>query len=120
MVRDFTYIDDIVEGVVCTLDTLPKPCEAEDAAPSRSSTAPYRVYNIGNGTPVELGMCIALLEQYLGKQAKKEFYPMQPGDVPRTAADVADLVKEVGYKPSTRVQEGIKKFVEWFMGYYTL
>jgi len=118
MVRDFTYIDDIVEGVVRTLDTLPKPCKGGDTSPSKSSTAPYRVYNIGNGTPVELGMCIALLEQYLGKQAKKELYPMQPGDVPRTAADVADLVKDVGYKPSTRVEEGIRKFVGWFIYNY--
>jgi len=120
MVRDFTYIDDIVEGVVRTLDTLPKPYKGDDASPSKSSTAPYRVYNIGNGTPVELETCIALLEQYLGKQAKKELYPMQPGDVPRTAADVADLVRDVGYKPSTKVEEGIKKFVEWFVGYSAL
>ena len=77
------------------------------------------MYNIGNGTPVELGMCIALLEQYLGKQAKKEFYPMQPGDVPRTAADVADLVRDIGYKPSTKVEEGIRKFSEWFKDYHS-
>ena len=120
MVRDFTYIDDIVEGVVRTLDTLPKPCDEQDSAPSRSSTAPYRVYNIGNGTPVELGACIALLEKYLGKEAKKELYPMQPGDVPITAADVYDLVRELGYKPSTKVEEGIKKFVEWFVGFNSL
>ncbi len=119
MVRDFTYIDDIVEGVVRTLDTISKPCEPPDIAPSRSSTAPYRVYNIGNGTPVELGTCIALLERYLGKEVKKELYPMQAGDVPRTEADVTDLVKDIGYRPSTKVEEGIKRFVEWFVGYYT-
>jgi UDP-glucuronate 4-epimerase len=118
MVRDFTYIDDIVEGVVRTLDTIPTLCDAEDVAPSKSSTAPYRVYNIGNSTPVELGTCITLLERYLGKHAKKELYPMQLGDVPRTAADVDDLVREVGYRPSTKVEEGIKKFVEWFVEFY--
>ncbi len=119
MVRDFTYIDDIVEGVVRTLDTIPKPCAPPDVPLSRSSTAPYRVYNIGNGTPVELGTCIALLERYLGKEAKKKLYPMQAGDVPRTEADISDLVRDIGYKPSTKVEEGIKRFVEWFVGYYT-
>ncbi|HRV03272.1 MAG TPA: NAD-dependent epimerase/dehydratase family protein, partial [Mesotoga sp.] len=118
MVRDFTYIDDIVEGVARTLDTIAKPCDEQNVGPSESATAPYRVYNIGNGTPVSLETCITLLEKYLGKRARKELYPMQLGDVPVTAANVIDLVKDIKYRPATKVEEGIKKFVTWYVDDY--
>ena len=120
MKRDFTYIDDIVEGVVRVMRHIPSPNPdwSGDAPDPGSSYAPYRVYNIGNDQPVELMEMIALLEQALGKEAKKEFLPMQPGDVPATWADVTDLMQDVGFKPATPLKEGIQRFVAWYCTYY--
>jgi UDP-glucuronate 4-epimerase len=118
--RDFTYIDDIVEGILRTTDHTAAPDPAWSGAhpdPARSS-APYRLYNIGNNNPVELMHFIACLEKALGREAKKNFLPLQPGDVPRTFADVDDLVADVGFKPSTPIEVGIAKFVDWYRGYY--
>ena len=120
MQRDFTYIDDAVEAVVRVLDHIPKP--APDLSglthdPSRSS-APYRVYNIGNHRPVRLLPFIEVLEQTLGRTAQKRFVPMQPGDVPATCADVTDLMHDVGYSPATPIEEGIPRFVGWYRVYY--
>ena len=120
MVRDFTYIDDIVEGVVRVIDNPPASNSSWDAHhpdPS-TSTAPYKVYNIGNNNPVRLLDFIEAIEDNLGKKAEKQLLPMQPGDVAATCADVQDLVNNLHYKPNTKVQEGIKRFVEWYRGYY--
>ncbi len=118
--RDFTYIDDIVEGVVRTLDRTaqPNPEWAGDAPDSATSTAPYRLYNIGNNQPVELMHYIETLESCLGMKAEKHLLPLQPGDVPDTYADVSDLVRDTGYKPATRVEHGVARFVEWYREYY--
>lgn len=118
--RDFTYIDDIVEGVVRALDKVaePDPHWQSDAPDSATSAAPYRVYNIGNSEPVNLMHYIEVLEKCLGVKAEYNLLPLQPGDVPDTYADVTDLVKDVGYRPSTSVEEGISAFVDWYRGYY--
>jgi len=118
--RDFTYIDDIVEGVIRILDrpAPPNPDWTSDKPDSATSSAPWRVYNIGNNNPVNLMDYISALEEALGKEAKKEFLPIQPGDVPDTYADVSDLVKEFDYKPNTSVKEGIANFAQWFKDYY--
>ena len=118
--RDFTYIDDIVEGVVRLLDKLPEPNPewSGDAPDSATSTAPYRLYNMGNNNPVELMHYIEVLEDCLGKKAVKNMLPMQPGDVQATYADVSELVKAIDYKPSMSVEEGMSRFVEWYMDYY--
>ena len=118
--RDFTYIDDIVEGVLRTLDQVAEPDpgwsgERPDAA---TSFAPYRLYNIGNHRPVELLHYIRVLEECLGCKAEKNLLPLQPGDVPDTFADVQDLVDDVGYSPSTPVEEGVERFVRWYRDYY--
>lgn len=118
--RDFTYIDDIVEGVIRVLD---KPAQANpswkgDQPDPGSSTAPWRAYNIGNNTPVELMDYIAALEKALGKKAEMDLLPLQPGDVPDTYADVQDLVEQFDYKPTTPVEEGVARFVAWYRGYY--
>lgn len=120
MQRDFTYIDDIVEGVVRVLDRVPAPNPAwsGDAPDSASSYAPYKLYNIGNNNPVELMHYIEVLEQCLNKKAEKNLLPIQAGDVPATYADVDDLIKDVGFKPSTSIEEGIAKFVAWYREYY--
>ncbi|MGR3172996.1 MAG: NAD-dependent epimerase [Candidatus Scalindua sp.] len=120
MKRDFTYIDDIVEGVVRLIDKVPEPDPDwnGDNPDSATSYAPYRIYNIGNNNPVELMKFIEVLENCLGKKAKKNLLPIQPGDVPETYADVDDLAKDVGFKPATPIEEGIKKFVEWYREYY--
>lgn len=118
--RDFTYIDDIVEGVIRTLDNVARPnlkwCGKNPD--SGTSKAPWRVYNIGNQNPVELMDYIETLEKYLGKTAEKELLPLQPGDVPDTYADVEALVQDVGYKPDTTIEQGIAKFVSWYNSYY--
>jgi len=119
MSRDFTYIDDIVEGIVRVIDNHPKPNPDWDGRASES-IAPYKVYNIGNGSPVKLMDFIEAVEETLGKKAKKNFLPMQPGDVPSTWADTADLENELGYKPYTDVKEGIRKFVEWYKKFYKI
>ena len=118
--RDFTYIDDIVEGVIRILDrpAPPNPEWSSENPNSATSSAPWRVYNIGNNNPVNLMDYISALEEALGKEAKKEFLPIQPGDVPDTYADVSDLVKEFDYKPNTSVKEGIANFAQWFKDYY--
>ncbi|MBF8250554.1 MAG: capsular biosynthesis protein CpsI [Deltaproteobacteria bacterium] len=120
MQRDFTYIDDIVEGVIRVTDRIaaPNPAWSGDASDPGSSSAPYKIYNIGNNNPVELMKFIEVLEDALGKKAKKNLLPLQPGDVPATYADVDDLMKDVGFKPDTPVEVGIRKFVEWYRGYY--
>jgi len=118
--RDFTYIDDIVEGVIRILDrpAPPNPGWTSDKPDSATSSAPWRVYNIGNNNPVNLMDYISALEEALGKEAKKEFLPIQPGDVPDTYADVTDLVEQFGYKPATPVKQGIANFAKWFKEYY--
>lgn len=113
MQRDFTYIDDVVEGVVRVLRRLPQPL-TDDAF---NTTAPYKIYNIGNHSPVELMRFIEIIEQTLGKTAIKEMMPMQPGDVTATYADVADLMADVGFAPSTPLETGIEKFVAWYKEY---
>lgn len=120
MQRDFTYIDDIVEGVVRVADTLPAPNPAWSGSnpDPGSSYAPYRIYNIGNNNPVELLHFIETLERFLGKTAVKNLLPMQAGDVPATYADVDDLMADVGFAPATPLEEGIGRFVEWYRGYY--
>ena len=120
MVRDFTYIDDIIEGVVRVLDHVASPNEAFDrAAPDPgSSPAPYRLYNIGNNNPVQLMEFIEAIETALGRTAEKEYLPLQPGDVPATTADVSDLEADVGFKPATKVQQGIDEFIRWYLEYY--
>ena len=118
--RDFTYIDDIVEGVVRLLDKIPEPNPewTGDAPDAASSTAPYRLYNIGNNQPVELMHYIEVLEDCLGKKAVKNMLPMQPGDVQATYADVDELVRAIDYKPTMSVEEGMARFVSWYNDYY--
>jgi UDP-glucuronate 4-epimerase len=118
--RDFTYIDDVVEGVLRTADKVaaPDPDWNGDRPDPASSNAPYRLYNIGNNNPVELMYFIGCIEKALGKQAKKNFLPLQPGDVPKTYADVDALVADVGFKPATPIEEGVKRFIEWYRSYY--
>jgi UDP-glucuronate 4-epimerase len=120
--RDFTYIDDIVEGVVRVLDrpATSNPKWSGDNPDSGSSAAPWRVYNIGNNSPVELMDYIGALERALGVKAEMELLPLQPGDVPDTYADVEDLVSEFNYKPATSVETGVSRFVEWYRDYYKL
>jgi UDP-glucuronate 4-epimerase len=120
MQRDFTYIDDIVEGVLRVADRTPTgdPAWCGDAPDAASSFAPWRVYNIGNNQPVELLRFIEVLEQCLGKKAEKHFLPMQPGDVPATFAEVDDLMADTGFRPSTSIEEGLEKFTAWFSFYY--
>ncbi len=110
MYRDFTYVDDIVQGILNLLECPP----VEDASGDR-----YKVYNIGNNKPEKLMHFIEVLEKCLGREAKKEFLPMQPGDVYQTYADVDDLIEDFGFKPETSIEEGLEKFVEWYKGYYT-
>jgi UDP-glucuronate 4-epimerase len=120
MRRDFTYIDDIAEGVMRVLDKPASPnpnWSGKDPDPG-SSSAPYRIYNIGNHRPVELSYVISLLEQALGKTAEKNFLPMKPGDVPATYAEVDDLIRDVGFKPDTAIEAGIPRFVDWYRAYY--
>jgi len=122
MQRDFTYIDDIVEGVVRVMGRLPAPNPAwsgERPDPG-TSYVPYKIYNIGNNQPVELNAFIATIESVLGRTAQKEFLGMQPGDVPATYADVDDLMADVGFKPATPIREGIERFVAWYTAYYGL
>lgn len=118
--RDFTYIDDIIEGVIRVVD---KPAQANEEWSGETpdpgtSTAPYRIYNIGNNTPVSLLTFIETLEQCIGKEAIKHFLPMQPGDIPDTYADVTDLQKEFNYKPATQLSDGLGYFVEWYKDFY--
>ena len=119
--RSFTYVDDIVEGIVRALDRVPGKDPAWSGArpdPATSGVAPYRLYNIGNEQPVELLRYIEVLEQCLGKKAQMELLPLQPGDVPDTEADVSDLIAHVGYRPVVPVEQGVANFVAWYRGYY--
>jgi UDP-glucuronate 4-epimerase len=118
--RDFTYVEDIVEGVLRVLDkpAVGNPAWTSDAPDPASSAAPYRIYNIGSNSPLKLMRYIELLEQTLGIEAKKEMLPLQPGDVPDTFANVDDLIRDVGYKPDTPVEHGIHEFVRWYKAYY--
>jgi UDP-glucuronate 4-epimerase len=120
MQRDFTYIDDIVEGVVRVTGSLPKPNPAWSGARPDPGTsyAPYKIYNIGNNQPVELSRFIHVLEEVLGVQTVKEYLDIQPGDVPATYADVDDLTADVGFKPATPIEEGIRRFVGWYKSYF--
>lgn len=120
MKRDFTYIDDIVEGMVRLLDHIPQPNQALLGKTNDPGTshAPYRIYNIGNNKPVELMLFIEALENAMGRPAVKEFLPMQPGDVPATYAEIDDLEKEIGFRPATSIEEGLKQFVQWYLEYY--
>lgn len=120
MRRDFTYIDDIVEGIIRVLDRIPQPnpAYAFDSGSAGISAAPYKIYNIGNHQPVELLRFIEVLEDCLGVKAQKQMMPMQPGDVPATYADIEDLCKDVGFKPSTPIEVGIRHFVDWYRSYY--
>jgi len=120
MQRDFTYIDDIIEGVVRVMGRLPEanPTWNGDAPDPGTSSAPYKVYNIGNNNPVELIEFIEVIESVLGLKARKEFMDMQPGDVTATYADVDDLMADVGFKPATPIETGIERFVEWFKEFY--
>ncbi|MCB9591647.1 MAG: NAD-dependent epimerase [Sandaracinaceae bacterium] len=120
MQRDFTYVDDIVGGIVATMDRPPSPDPAwrGDSPDPSSSTAPYRIYNIGNNQPVELMYMIETLERALGREAVKRMLPMQPGDVPATFADVEDLTRDVGFSPNTPIEDGIRRFVDWYRAYY--
>jgi UDP-glucuronate 4-epimerase len=120
--RDFTYVEDIVEGIVRVLD---RPAQANpdwtgDAPDPHSAAAPYRLYNIGSNNPVQLMRYIEVLEETLGIEAKKNFLPLQPGDVPDTYADVDDLIRDVGYQPDTPIEVGIQRFVAWYKDYYEI
>ena len=122
MRRDFTYINDIIEGVLRVMERIPEPNPAlngDDPDPG-TSFAPYRLYNIGNNNPVELLHFIEILEDCLGKKAKRNLLPLQPGDVTATYADVDDLMRDVGFKPNTPIEEGIERFVKWYRGYYNV
>ena len=119
MRRDFTYVDDVVQAVVRLID---RPAQGDpnwsgDKPDPARSSAPWRVYNIGNNNPVEVLEVVSLLEQTLGKKAIRELMPIQPGDVPATFADVDDLMREVGFKPSTPIAEGVKRFIAWYKEY---
>jgi UDP-glucuronate 4-epimerase len=118
--RDFTYVDDIVAGVVGASDHVATSNDdwQSDSPDPGTSRAPYRLYNIGNQQPVELMKYIEVLEECLGRKAEKNLLPLQAGDVPDTWADVEDLVTDIGYRPATPVEVGVKRFVEWYMHYY--
>jgi len=121
MQRDFTYVDDVIEAVERVIGRPPiKRDAAADATPdpARSTVAPWAIYNIGNNKTVEVSYIVALLEKELGRKAKVEFEPMQPGDVPATWADVDDLMREFGFKPSTSIEEGVRRFAAWFREYH--
>ncbi len=120
MKRDFTYIDDIVEGVVRVITLIPNPDRkwTGDRPDPATSYAPYRIYNIGNNNPVALLDFISAIEESIGLEAKKVFQPMQSGDVPATYADVDDLIRDVGFKPDTPIRSGIKKFIDWYREFY--
>jgi len=120
MERDFTYIDDIVNGVIRTMDRVPQPDPGWTGSPPvlGHSSAPYRLYNIGNNSPVRLMRFIEVLEQLIGREAIKRFRPMAPGDVHRTYAEVSDLSRDVGFEPATPIEQGLARFVDWYRAYY--
>jgi UDP-glucuronate 4-epimerase len=119
MRRDFTYIDDAVEAVIRLIDRVPKPDPALAGGTNPAvSAAPWRIFNIGNSSPVDVGYVVSLLESNLGRNVEKRLEPMQPGDVPETYADVDDLFREVGFRPDTPIEEGVKRFVAWYRNYH--
>jgi UDP-glucuronate 4-epimerase len=120
MLRDFTYIDDIVEGVVRVMRRLPEanPGWSSDAPDPGTSYVRYKIYNIGNNQPVELTTFIETIEDVIGKKAQKNFMGLQAGDVPATYADIDDLIQDVGFKPSTPLETGIRSFIAWYKDYY--
>jgi UDP-glucuronate 4-epimerase len=120
MRRDFTYVADVVEGIVRVSDrpATPNPQWSGEAPDPATSRAPWRLYNIGNHTPVELLRLIGLLESELGRTAVRNYLPMQAGDVPETFADVADLTRDVGFTPATPIEEGVRRFVAWYRDYH--
>ncbi len=118
MRRDFTFVDDIVEGVVRVNDNIPQPNADADPMDDATTAAPYRIYNIGNNQPVELMKMIEVLEDCLGRKAEKNMLPMQPGDVPETYADIDALQRDVGFRPATPIETGIRRFVEWYRSYH--
>ena len=120
MRRDFTFVDDIVEGVIRTSDTIPTALAVAATADDSQTAAPYRVYNIGNNQPVELMHLIETLEKALGMKAEKNMLPMQPGDVPATFADIEALQRDVGFRPSTQIETGVQKFVDWYKQYHKI
>jgi UDP-glucuronate 4-epimerase len=122
MKRDFTYVDDIVEGIVRLIPKIPVPNEnwSGDEPDPSSSFVPYKIYNIGNNKPVELLKFIETIEHHVGKKAKKIFMEIQKGDVPETYADVDDLMNDVDFRPNTRIEDGVGKFVEWYKEYYNI
>ncbi len=120
MRRDFTYIDDIVEGVLRVADCIPEPAADAGGDPAASPIAPYRVFNIGNGAPVDLMRFIEVMEAALGRKAEMNMLPMQPGDVKATWADVTELEAVTGWKPATSIEDGVRRFVEWYRGFYGL
>jgi UDP-glucuronate 4-epimerase len=120
MRRDFTYVDDIVEGVIRVNDNIPQPTEVTNPEDNLQTSAPYKVYNIGNNQPVELMTMIETLEKCVGREAVKNMLPMQPGDVPETYADIDALQNDVGFKPDTSIETGISRFVEWYKDYHQI
>ena len=122
MKRDFTYIDDIVEGVARVITLIPasNPAWQGDRPDPATSYAPYKIYNIGNNNPVNLLHFIEVIEDALGRKAEKNLLPLQPGDVPSTYADIADLIQAVGFKPQTPIETGVRRFVDWYTGYYKI
>jgi UDP-glucuronate 4-epimerase len=122
MKRDFTFIDDIVKGIISVLDrnAQPNPKWSSDSPDSATSYAPYKIYNIGNNNQIELLKFIEIIEKILGKKANKRFLPMQAGDVQSTYADVTELMEDTGFKPNTPIEEGLSKFVDWYKNYYQL
>ena len=118
--RDFTYVEDISEGVVRAMDRIAKPDPKWDSnnPDPATSNAPFRLYNIGNNRPVELMRYIQVIEEYLGRKAQMNMLPLQLGDVPETSANIDDLVSDVGYRPATAVEDGVHRFIDWFCGYY--
>ena len=122
MERDFTYIDDIVEGVLRVIDHVPQPNEdwRGDAPDAATSYCPWRVFNIGNNNKEKLMRYIEVLEKCIGRKSEKNFLPMQNGDVPATYANVDDLVREIDFKPATSIEDGIERFVNWYREYYSI
>lgn len=120
MERDFTYIDDIVEGVIKVMGRIPEPNQkwSSDNPDPSSSICPYKIYNIGNNRSVSLERFIEIIEKSLGKKAKKNYMEIQPGDVPKTYADIEDLTKDIGFRPKTKIEEGIPKFIKWYIDYF--
>jgi UDP-glucuronate 4-epimerase len=118
--RDFTYISDIVGGITRILEKKPQPTNVKEESISGSTTAPYKIYNIGHSSPVRLMDFIESIERKLGIVAQKNLLPMQPGDVPMTWADTSELQKDFGYRPTTGVDEGISRFLEWYQTYYQI